>query len=138
MDWYLKAAEQNDEPAQFDIGAMYYNGEGIKQDLIKAFEWFSKAAKWYDDMVPAFISCYDKNMKTPQEHFNKCLSLAEQGSAQAQYAVGSLYGRGLGVKRDLQKEYEWISKAAAQGSKYEWHKKYIEEELAKISDKNGI
>jgi TPR repeat protein len=138
FEWLSKSAEQEDIHAQYSLAGMYYDGKGIKQDLSKAFEWYEKAAKQGDKEAQAFISCYDKNMKMPQEHFNKCLSLAGQGSAQAQYAVGVLYAQELGVKKDLQKAYEWISKAAAQDSKYEESKKQIEEELAKISDKNGI
>jgi TPR repeat protein len=135
FEWYSKAAEQGDiyAPYAYALAGMYYDGKGVKQDLSKAFEWYEKAAK-HGYGAQALISCYDKNMKAPQEHFNKCLSLAEQGNAQAQYAVGALYVQELGVEKDLQKAYEWISKAAAQDSKYEGHKKYIEE-LAKISSK---
>ena len=30
---------------QFNLGRMYYFGEGVKQDYAKALEWFQKAAE---------------------------------------------------------------------------------------------
>ncbi len=41
----IKAAEQGDEVAQYNLGVMYYLGDGIKQDYEKAFYWFQKAAE---------------------------------------------------------------------------------------------
>ena len=31
--------------AQFNVGAMYNTGRGVKEDADRAFEWFEKAAK---------------------------------------------------------------------------------------------
>jgi len=44
MDWYLTAAKQEYDVAQFNIGTLYKNGQGVPQDYTKAAEWFSKAA----------------------------------------------------------------------------------------------
>ncbi|MCN7433990.1 sel1 repeat family protein, partial [Escherichia coli] len=43
-DWYEKAAEQNFANAQFNLGMLYYKGEGVKQNFRQAREWFEKAA----------------------------------------------------------------------------------------------
>ena len=40
MKWYRLAAEQGHEQAQFNLGAMYENGEGVPQDYIQAHVWF--------------------------------------------------------------------------------------------------
>jgi len=32
VKWYLKAAEQGYALAQFNLGNMYYNGDGVLQD----------------------------------------------------------------------------------------------------------
>ena len=42
-------------------------------------------------------------------------SLAEQGNADAQFALGMMYGEGKGVKQDIAIAVEWINKAARQG-----------------------
>ena len=49
------------------------------------------------------------------ERFNKQHELAKQGNVKAMYAVGKLYERGRGVKKDLTKAVEWYQKAASAG-----------------------
>ncbi len=41
--------------------------------------------------------------------------LAEQGDAEAQYALGVIYNHARGVPQDYEKAFHWYSKAAAQG-----------------------
>ena len=43
LDWYLKAAQQENALAQSDLGAMYYYGQGVPQDDKQALFWYSKA-----------------------------------------------------------------------------------------------
>ena len=43
-DWYRKAAEAGLAKARFNLGALYYAGEGLPRDPRLAAEWFSKAA----------------------------------------------------------------------------------------------
>ncbi len=38
-------AERGDAAAQFNLGEMYYEGQGVEKDYGDAFKWFSKAAK---------------------------------------------------------------------------------------------
>jgi uncharacterized protein len=33
--WYRKAADQGDDMAQFNVGTMYVNGQGVRQDLVR-------------------------------------------------------------------------------------------------------
>ena len=39
----LKLAEQGDARAQFNLGVMYSNGEGVPENDIKAYVWWSMA-----------------------------------------------------------------------------------------------
>ncbi len=39
-----QAANQGDTQAQYNLGFMYYEGEGVPQDYAKAVEWYQKAA----------------------------------------------------------------------------------------------
>jgi TPR repeat protein len=39
-----KAAEQGDTKAQYNVGLMYYIGQGVPRDEAKAVQWFQKAA----------------------------------------------------------------------------------------------
>jgi len=42
--WLLRAAAKGDELATFTIGTMYAKGEGVKQNLVESYKWFSIAA----------------------------------------------------------------------------------------------
>ena len=44
LAWYLKAAEQGHAGAQTNLGVLYYNGNGVKQDYVEADRWFSIAS----------------------------------------------------------------------------------------------
>ncbi|MEW9906910.1 MAG: hypothetical protein AB2990_06270 [Candidatus Symbiodolus clandestinus] len=45
VKWLHKAAEQNDGSAQYDLGLMYFNGQGIlAQDKQQTLFWIRKAA----------------------------------------------------------------------------------------------
>ena len=39
-----KVAEQGQVEAQFKLGLLYFNGEGVPKDFVRAAEWFRKAA----------------------------------------------------------------------------------------------
>ncbi len=41
---FLKAANQGDSKAQFNLGSMYLFGEGLRQDYSMAKKWYLKAA----------------------------------------------------------------------------------------------
>ena len=41
----LQLAEQGNAKAQYNLGAMYANGRGVRQDYAEAFKWFRQAAE---------------------------------------------------------------------------------------------
>jgi TPR repeat protein len=43
--WLRKAAEQGNADAQFDLGVMYDNGQGVPQDDKEAVVWLRKVAE---------------------------------------------------------------------------------------------
>ena len=44
----MKAAEQGDASAQFNLGVCYGHGEGVEKDYKEAFKWYLKAAEQGD------------------------------------------------------------------------------------------
>lgn len=48
MEWYSKAAEQNHPLAQFNLGVMYSQGQGVTQNEGEAEIWFGKSARLGD------------------------------------------------------------------------------------------
>ena len=43
-DWYLKAAEQGNADAEYNLAVMYRGGWGVAKDLVQAKAWYQKAA----------------------------------------------------------------------------------------------
>ena len=113
------AAEQGDDLAQFDLGSMYYKGEGVPEDIAVAVAWFRKAAEQGHAQAQSFLgSLYDIGEGVPEDDalavrwYRKA---AEQGFAQAQFNLGVGYAVGEGVPEDYVQAYTWLSIAAAQG-----------------------
>ena len=52
---------------------------------------------------------------TQTEAFPKLLALANQGDAEAQWAVGYYYVKGSGIDQDYDKAFEWLTKSAKGG-----------------------
>ena len=50
MRMFRLAAEQGDSAAQYNLGVMYHNGQGVPQDNIYAHVWFNIAASNGSDL----------------------------------------------------------------------------------------
>ena len=105
--------------AQFELGEIYYEGQGVKRDYKKAFEWFQKAAEQGNAQAQYNLSLmYAKGRGVPKDEFKTvlwCQKSAEQGNAQAQYNLGLMYAQGWGVPKDIFKATLWRQKSAEQG-----------------------
>lgn len=44
----LQAAEQGNAAAEFNLGVMYENGQGVRQDYVQAVQWYRKASEQGD------------------------------------------------------------------------------------------
>ncbi|MDO4440829.1 MAG: tetratricopeptide repeat protein [Moraxella sp.] len=45
IEYYIKSAEQGNDKAQYNLGTLYYNGEGTTRDYAKALEYYTKSAE---------------------------------------------------------------------------------------------
>jgi TPR repeat protein len=110
-------AEHGNAIAQYNLGVMYYKGEGVHQSYPDAVFWYRHAA-WQGDasaQLELGVMCY-KGQGTLQNYaealtwFRKA---ADQGSAQAQINLGAIYANGQGVPQDYIHAHMWLSLAAA-------------------------
>lgn len=46
--WARKAAEQGNPTAQYNLGTLYRDGEGVEQSDAEAVKWFRRAAEQGD------------------------------------------------------------------------------------------
>jgi hypothetical protein len=118
IEWYKKAAEQDDRRALRTLADCYYKGKGVAQDYRKAVELYLKVAP-SDVLVQTILGdCYyygcgvSKDFVKAVEWYAKA---AEMGCAAAQYALGCCYYKGFGVKEDHVASAKWFEKASAQG-----------------------
>lgn len=44
IEQQLQAAEKGNTSAQFNLGIMYFSGQGVEQDYAKSADWLEKAA----------------------------------------------------------------------------------------------
>ncbi|HLL28839.1 MAG TPA: tetratricopeptide repeat protein [Xanthobacteraceae bacterium] len=127
------AAEQGDLPAQWKIGRMYAEGDGVKRDDKKAFEYFNKLALGNADESPvgpharfvssAFVAVGtyyltgipNSDVKPDRDRAYEMLSYAASyfGDPDAQYRLARLY---LGAEpKDPRQAARWLGLAAQKG-----------------------
>lgn len=115
-----KAAKAGNAEAQFRLGVMYGNGDGVVLDYDQAREWFEKAiAQGHENAMVTLAWMYangagvDADDDRARELY---LLAADAGSAKAQYVVATMYRFAqYGVEKDLPRAVGWYLKAADQG-----------------------
>jgi len=119
FDFQMKLAEKGNAEAQFKVGEMYETGFGVKEDKVEAANWITKAAGQGHETAGFKLLFWDidKNGVTDanKAKLEALRAKANEGNAQAQYYVGKMYSRGVGVPRDSGKALDWLNKAALAG-----------------------
>ncbi|MBV5311185.1 TerD family protein [Chromatium okenii] len=117
----IKSAEQGNADAQIylNLGRCYLFEIGVPEDLLRAFQYFSKAAAENNADAKLYLArFYDEGFGVITQDQERAIELytdlAEQGNADAQVALGYLYLNGLGVAVDYSKAFDCFSKAVGQ------------------------
>jgi TPR repeat protein len=110
-------AEQGDAEAQWSLGNLYLDGQGVPQDYTQAAFWWSKAAEqghaqaqYNLGLSYGFGRGVRRDRTQAATWFRKA---AEQGNALAQYNLSVLYYNGQGAPRSYSEAYFWYDLAAA-------------------------
>jgi TPR repeat protein len=130
------AAEGGHPVAQWKLGRMYADGDGVTQDDLRAFEYFSRIANAHAEDSPsapqsavvanAFVALGryylngipNSTIKSDPERAREMFSYAASyfGNADAQYDLARLYLRGVGTSRDdFRYGARWLGLAAQKG-----------------------
>lgn len=119
FDFQMKLAKKGNAEAQFKVGEMYETGFGVKEDKTEAMNWITKAAKQGNETATFKLLYWDieKNgvNNANKAEFEALKTKANEGDPQAQYYIGKMYSRGVGVKRNSNKAIGWLNKAALVG-----------------------
>ena len=112
-------ANQGNAHAQFNLGVMYANGEGVPQDDGQAVKWYRLAADQGDAKAQCTLGVmYGTGRGVPKDYVQAAKwsrLAADQGDAKAQSNLGLMYGTGRGVPQDDVQAHMWFNLAAAQG-----------------------
>ena len=79
------AAEQGEPVAQYCIGIMYENGDGVEKDYKKAKEWYEKSAKQGNVEALVSLAIMYEEGKGVEPDFKKAISWYKK-AAKAGYA----------------------------------------------------
>jgi len=113
------AAEQGNADAQYKLGFLYADGQGVPQDYVEARKWLLKAAEQGHGEAQLTLGVlYDQGRGVVQDYVSArkwFLKAAEQGHAEAQSSLGLLYYLGHGVTQDYVEARKWLLKAVEQG-----------------------
>ena len=114
-------AEQGQALAQYNLGLLYANGQGVSKDDAQAQQWYEKAAaQGHADAQVNLGILYDYGRGVEQDYKKAVywyrLS-AKQGNELAQRQLGLMFERGDGVPQDYVQAYMWYTLGAANGAK---------------------
>ena len=124
FEFYMKAAELDYAPAYYAIAAAYLDGDGVQKDFDKAFEWFKKAAdSGATSAMLKLAECYKRGAGCERD-YAAAMTLYRQVAGDksrkrysfadvAEYEIGNMYLKGLGVEVDLRKAYDYFKRAAS-------------------------
>ncbi len=97
----LPLAEHGNASVQFNLGLMYFNGQGTQQDYAMAMKWFRlSAGQGGADAMFSLGLMYYNGFGVPQDYAaaKEWFGVAaEQGNAEAQTNLGWMYDMGYGI-----------------------------------------
>jgi len=138
----VKLAEQGNPEAQYKVGEMYEQGNGVKKDLAVAQSWYEKSAA-QNHKKSSYKLLYLEIQSNGLNDFTKSqLGILRQesvaGNADAQYFLGKMYAAGVGVPKSLNNALTWLNKATFNGIPEAEHEAIaVEEELVRIREKEA-
>ena len=124
FECYMKAAEMGYTEAYYNVANAYLNGEGVERNFDRAFEWFQKASDSGDTYAKLKLAeCYKRGAGC-QRDYAAAMALYKQVAGDkslrrdsfadvAEYELGNMYLKGLGVEVDLRKAYDYFKLAAS-------------------------
>ncbi len=135
IPWFLKAAKQGYAKAYFNLGAAYYNGDGVPANDQNYCAWFIFSADAGDKRGIEAVA--RTRQELPPAQMNRCevlvatayltggivrqdygravnwyMTAATAGDGAACAKLGYLYDRGIGVSADKAESLKWLQRAA--------------------------
>ncbi len=111
-------AAAGDPIAQYSLGVLYSDGDGVARDYVAAENWWRKSAE--DGLAQAqhnLALVYANGAGVPRNYPEavKWFRKAAETIPRSKFNLGTLYAKGLGVPQDWAVAKNWYEKAAADG-----------------------
>lgn len=123
---FRRSAEEGLHLAQYNLGVMYYTGQGVEQSYDTAYHWLSQSAAqghlnsmfnlatmYYNGqgvnsslmrIWPLSLISRRQNLQNAAAWYREAADYEHPG---AQYNLATMYEAGTGVERDLTQAYVW-------------------------------
>ena len=115
-------ASRGSKTAQYDLGQMFTDGSGVKQDFDEAAKWFRKSAAQGSDSAQFQLGFLYQQGLLGERDYPKAvewyLKSANQGNKNALFNLGRIYQKGAtGVEQSDKEAVRWYRLAANQGDR---------------------
>ena len=117
--WFELASLKGNSQAQYELGKLFYTGQGAAKDYFNAREWWIESALQGNlDAQQKLGYLYSEGLGVERD-FDQAklwyIKAAKQGHAEAQTLLGSLYHEGNRIPTDYAEAFKWYKLAAEQG-----------------------
>jgi TPR repeat protein len=116
IEWYKKAAKQDDVVGDWLLGRAYYTGVGTGKDLEQAASALKKAAAHNDPFGQYLLGMVQLERNDYAAAAGSFRKAAMQGLPQAQQQLGTMLKDGRGAAVDKFEAYVWLLLSARAGN----------------------
>ena len=119
MEELIKQADEGDDRAQYQLGLVYYNGDGINKNYRRAYCYFQKAADQghaeAQFMLGEMLRSGKKIGKDLKRAFEWYTLASQQGHIPSKHCLAGMVYDGEGCKRDAKRGKELFEEVAKGG-----------------------
>ena len=117
---WREAAGRGDAKAQYNLGVVFGNGNGVATNYVESAKWFLRAAELGDAKAQFNLGNAYITGKGVATNFVEAVKwyrkAAEQGNAKAEFNLGVSFDLGRGVETNHEEAVKWFRKSASRGN----------------------
>ena len=120
FQWYLKAASQGLVSAEFNVANGYYNGTGVRKDLVRAKQWYTRSARQESKEAMHMLGIMAQSGQAGPVDYGEAVlwyqRASNRGHPTAMQNLASLYYHGRGTTRNPCMAMKWMILAERHGN----------------------
>ncbi len=119
IEWLERAIEHGEPRAYTELGCCYMNGRGVESDKKLAVNYFKKAFANDESQGTYMLAECCATLAKEEKDFIVAAKIygkaAKLGERRAQAKLGQCFLNGVGVKKNEEAAFRWLSKAVEEG-----------------------